>query len=425
MTVPNGESETHYSYSIGQRLSSAVTHRYTSGILTSVSEEYYRYDHNGNRISTRRMVNEDADPYGMYEVNEVTTYLMNSANPTGYTQVLEEWLADGWEHPQTLRRSYLLGLDVIGQADAGTAPEPITLIYDGHGSTRRLADSTGALVAGQAYTYDAFGNLKSDQTAETVQTPLLYSGEWTNLDTGLQYLRARHYDPSVGRFTRMDPFAGNIQDPQSLHKYLYCHGDPVNGIDPTGRFAVLGGTLLGFREAMSARANWESQRLPMYTTALRLARATARVIPSLCETGIISMSVVAGYIAVAKLAYAARYPGRTVPKVVPMPYSVIPSVARHVASHQTRFGGLFLTRAPIGASMANRRAVLAGRGWAGLGMSWDEYPFASSIQGGNPATATVVSVPLIENLIQGGIMSGSYLLERITPGTSFAVVVVP
>jgi hypothetical protein len=27
-----------------------------------------------------------------------------------------------------------------------------------------------------------------------------------------------------------------MQDPQSLHKYLYVHGDPVNGIDPTGEF---------------------------------------------------------------------------------------------------------------------------------------------------------------------------------------------
>jgi hypothetical protein len=27
-----------------------------------------------------------------------------------------------------------------------------------------------------------------------------------------------------------------MQDPQSLHKYLYCHANPVNGFDPTGQF---------------------------------------------------------------------------------------------------------------------------------------------------------------------------------------------
>ena len=34
----------------------------------------------------------------------------------------------------------------------------------------------------------------------------------------------------------MDSFAGSPQDPQSLHKYLYAHNNPVNNIDPSGRF---------------------------------------------------------------------------------------------------------------------------------------------------------------------------------------------
>jgi hypothetical protein len=34
----------------------------------------------------------------------------------------------------------------------------------------------------------------------------------------------------------LDPFFGNLQDPQSLHKYLYVHANPVNFIDPTGLF---------------------------------------------------------------------------------------------------------------------------------------------------------------------------------------------
>ena len=36
-----------------------------------------------------------------------------------------------------------------------------------------------------------------------------------------------------------------MQDPQSLHKYLYVHGDPVQGIDPSGEFLALAGGLLG------------------------------------------------------------------------------------------------------------------------------------------------------------------------------------
>lgn len=36
----------------------------------------------------------------------------------------------------------------------------------------------------------------------------------------------------------LDDFAGNNQDPQSFHKYLYTHADPVNGFDPTGQFSL-------------------------------------------------------------------------------------------------------------------------------------------------------------------------------------------
>ncbi|MCD0458586.1 hypothetical protein LOC72_03800 [Roseiconus lacunae] len=52
-------------------------------------------------------------------------------------------------------------------------------------------------------------------------------------------MRARFYDPASGRFNRLDPFAGNMEDPQSLHKYAYVHGDPVQGVDPSGEFNAL------------------------------------------------------------------------------------------------------------------------------------------------------------------------------------------
>jgi RHS repeat-associated protein len=66
----------------------------------------------------------------------------------------------------------------------------------------------------------------------------LYSGEQFDSKIGQQYLRARYYDPATGRFNRLDPFFGNINDPLSLHNYLYIHDDPTNGIDPNGELAI-------------------------------------------------------------------------------------------------------------------------------------------------------------------------------------------
>jgi len=48
--------------------------------------------------------------------------------------------------------------------------------------------------------------------------------------------RARYYDPPTGRFITSDPYPGDTQDPLSRHRYLYCYGNPVNNVDPTGLF---------------------------------------------------------------------------------------------------------------------------------------------------------------------------------------------
>ncbi len=45
--------------------------------------------------------------------------------------------------------------------------------------------------------------------------------------------------PTNGRFIGLDPFAGNMQDPQSLHKYAYVHGDPIMMSDPLGQMGTL------------------------------------------------------------------------------------------------------------------------------------------------------------------------------------------
>jgi RHS repeat-associated protein len=85
----------------------------------------------------------------------------------------------------------------------------------------------------QVFAYDAYGNAIGFSTGEAL-TEFLYSGEQFDSKIGQQYLRARYYDPATGRFNRLDPFFGNLGDPQSLHMYLYTHADPINGIDPSG-----------------------------------------------------------------------------------------------------------------------------------------------------------------------------------------------
>ncbi len=41
-------------------------------------------------------------------------------------------------------------------------------------------------------------------------------------------------DTTTGRFTSVDSYLGSVDDPVSLHKYLYANANPVNYIDPSG-----------------------------------------------------------------------------------------------------------------------------------------------------------------------------------------------
>ena len=48
------------------------------------------------------------------------------------------------------------------------------------------------------------------------------------------YLRARYYQPAVGRFLTRDTYTGEADEPLSLHFYTYCENDGVNYIDSSG-----------------------------------------------------------------------------------------------------------------------------------------------------------------------------------------------
>ena len=123
-----------------------------------------------------------------------------------------------------------------------------------------------ANVAGiqQLFHYDAYGNLLN-LTSDQAATAILYSGQMLDANTGLYNNRARWYDPQIGRFTQLDSFFGNMQDPQSLHKYLYGGADPVNQIDPSGQFFI--GIMIALMGALGENA-WALGQGAMMTTVI-------------------------------------------------------------------------------------------------------------------------------------------------------------
>ena len=68
--------------------------------------------------------------------------------------------------------------------------------------------------------------------------PFRYCGEYYDEETGEVYLRARYYQPNIGRFLTRDSYTGQDDEPQSLHLYTYCENDGVNAWDPSGHDAI-------------------------------------------------------------------------------------------------------------------------------------------------------------------------------------------
>jgi len=155
----------------------------------------------------------------------VTNYLVDRNRD--YGQVIKE--LDSANNPTV---SYLYGDDLISQTRAANDSY---YLYDGLGSARALSDASGAVT--DSYDYDAWGQL-IDSTG-TTENSYWFAGEQYDAGLGQYYLRARYYDPDVGRFTSMDTFQGRMNDPVTLHKYLYANGDPTNMTDPSGRFGLV------------------------------------------------------------------------------------------------------------------------------------------------------------------------------------------
>lgn len=82
------------------------------------------------------------------------------------------------------------------------------------------------------------GTAFSDQLAEEADSRIGYTGHLTDNVAGLTYMKARHYDPQIGRFYSQDPFGFKIQNPMLFNRYAYANSNPYKYIDPDGRVPV-------------------------------------------------------------------------------------------------------------------------------------------------------------------------------------------
>lgn len=104
----------------------------------------------------------------------------------------------------------------------GGTTTPYYYLFDGLGSVVALVDTSATVQ--DTYSYDPYGNV-TPGGGNSVANPWQYTGGYYDSATKLVKLGQRYYDPSLGRFTQLDPKGGG---------YAYASDNPVNFTDPSG-----------------------------------------------------------------------------------------------------------------------------------------------------------------------------------------------
>ncbi len=173
------------------------------GVVSPEGTWRYEYDALGNRIAS-------------IKDGQRKEYLLD---PTGLGDVVAEYSSG-------IVARYTHGLGLVSRVDGSNTSS----FYDTDaiGSVVGLSGSSGNYL--NSYSYLPFGE---DLTKnETIANPFEYVGQYGVMDegNGLDFMRARFYTPSEGRFMNPDPIGIN----GGINLYQYSTNNPTSFIDPDG-----------------------------------------------------------------------------------------------------------------------------------------------------------------------------------------------
>jgi len=218
------DETTTYSYDYENRL--------TTVTLPDLTTNTFVYDGDKRRISRTNAA------------EEATKFFYDGIN------ILKDYDDGGAE-----LASYVQGVGIDSLISRKEGAEVRYYHADALGSTRTMTDATESATA--TYEYDAWGKLTAHTGEDTNEYK--FTARRFEEEIGLQYNRARFYDPEIGRWTTQDPLTGGPDDPtisyfsgvysffhrfikqhidalqpNKHNRYVYCYNNPINLTDPLG-----------------------------------------------------------------------------------------------------------------------------------------------------------------------------------------------
>ena len=217
-----------YSFSPFNKIASTQTATYggdANGNMVQKSEgkEFWRYDWDYENRLTQASTRKQTVRYAYDALGRrVRRNLAGSRENTKYTYDGLDVVMDDNAGTQT---KYLNGVGIDNKLRSTNGANVSYFLADHLGSTNGLTNSSGSLTASNSY--DSFGNPTNPAFSSRYQ----FTGREFDSFSGLQFSRARFYDPQIGRFISEDPIGFGGGD---VNLYGYVWNNPQNWFDPFG-----------------------------------------------------------------------------------------------------------------------------------------------------------------------------------------------